>query len=60
MFLNNLIRQNPRFAETVIELHQRGDIPPDTYVLDIDTIAGYARLIAAESHRLGMQVVAMT
>lgn len=60
MFLSNLIRQNPEFASTVIDLHQDGQLPPDCYVIDLDTMAENARLITAESHRLGMSVVAMT
>ncbi len=60
MFLDNLVRQNPAFAEAVIALHQEGHLPPDTYVIDLDTLGANARMICDESHRLGMAVVAMT
>lgn len=60
MFLSNLIRQNPEFGSAVIDLHQAGELPPDCYVIDLDTMAENARSITTESHRLGMSVVAMT
>src|SRR5687767_4744335 len=60
VFLTNLIRQNPEFASAVIDLHQAGELPPDCYVLDLDTMAENARTITGEAHRLGMSVVAMT
>ncbi|WP_119698657.1 alanine racemase [Microbacterium halotolerans] len=60
MFLNNLISQNPAFARAAIELHQSGELPPDTYVIDLDTLAENAKMMTTEAHRLGLDVVAMT
>jgi predicted amino acid racemase len=60
VFLTNLIRQNPEFASAVIDLHQAGELPPDCYVIDLDTMAENARTITGEAHRLGMSVIAMT
>jgi predicted amino acid racemase len=60
VFLSNLIRQNPEFAAAVIDLHQAGELPPDCYVIDLDTMAENARTITGEAHRLGMSVIAMT
>ncbi|MCU1558566.1 MAG: amino-acid racemase [Microbacteriaceae bacterium] len=60
MFLTNLIEQNPEFARAVIDLHQSGALPPDCYVIDLDTMGENARSITEESHRLGMEVIAMT
>lgn len=42
------------------QLHQGGDIPANTYVLDLDVVGANAALIAAEARRLGLQVFAMT
>ncbi len=39
MFLHPLVTKNPSFVEATIELHQDGQLPPNTYVLDLDTIA---------------------
>lgn len=60
MFLKNLVQQNPAFAQAAIDLHQSGQVPPDTYVLDLDMIATNARTMITEAHRLGLDVVAMT
>ena len=60
MFLNNLISQNPAFARAAIDLHQSGALPPDTYVIDLDTLAENAKMMTTEAHRLGLDVVAMT
>jgi predicted amino acid racemase len=60
MFLKQLIRRNPEFVKTVVHLHQDGQIPANSYVLDLDTIEANARVIAAEGQRLGLKVYPMT
>lgn len=60
MFLNLLRRRNPPLVQAAIDLHQTGLIPANTYVLDVDTMAYNARLIADEAARLGLDVFAMT
>jgi predicted amino acid racemase len=60
VFLDNLIARNPAFARAAIDLHQQGELPPDTYVIDLDTLAENATTLTGEAHRLGLEVVAMT
>lgn len=60
MFLEPLRRRNPAFLAAVVELHQRGDLPPGCYVLDCDAIEANARAIRSEAARLGLDVLAMT
>ncbi len=60
MFLTRLQQQNPQFAEAVIDLHQSGELPPDTYVIDLDMLGTNARTLTTEAHRLGLDVIAMT
>jgi predicted amino acid racemase len=60
VFLDNLIARNPAFARAAIDLHQAGELPPDTYVIDLDTLAENATTLTEEAHRLGLEVVAMT
>jgi predicted amino acid racemase len=60
MFLTRLQEQNPQFARAVIDLHQAGELPPDSYVIDLDMLAANARGLCAEAHRLGLEVIAMT
>lgn len=60
MFLTVLQRRNSAFLDAAASLHRAGQLPPNTTVLDIDTIAANAREIAAEADRLGVRVFAMT
>lgn len=60
MFLDTLVRRNRRFIETAIDLHQRGEIPANSCVLDLDAIRDNATLFAREAGRLGLKTFAMT
>ncbi|MEX2543049.1 MAG: alanine racemase [Trueperaceae bacterium] len=60
MFLEVLRRRNPRFVETAISLHQQGLLPPNTLVIDLDSVEANARVIKVEAGRLGLEVLAMT
>ncbi|CAL9588907.1 YhfX family PLP-dependent enzyme [Streptomyces albus] len=56
MFLDSLLARNPGLADAAADLHRRGEIPPDTYVIDLDAVAGNAALLAAEADRLGLSL----
>jgi predicted amino acid racemase len=60
VFLEVLRRRNPRFVETAISLHQQGQLPANTYVIDLDMVEANARIIKAEADRLNLKVLAMT
>lgn len=60
MFLNKIIQRNPKLIQTGVELHQKGLIPANSYVLDIDTISYNAKLMAEEGERYHLKVFAMT
>lgn len=60
MFLDLLLRRNEPLITAAVELHQRGEIPANSYVLDVDAIGSNARLIAEEASRLNLRVYAMT
>lgn len=60
MFLHSLLRTNPKFVSSAIELHQSGQIPANSYVLDIDTISENAKHIFAETQKHGLTVFPMT
>jgi len=60
MFLDVLRRRNPRLIDAAITLHQRGELPANCYVLDLDSITNNARSITAEAQRLGLTAFAMT
>ncbi len=60
MFLDVLRRRNPAFILAAQALHQTGQIPANSYVLDLDAVTENARLLRAEGDRLGLKVFAMT
>lgn len=60
MFLDATMRRNPRLIETAFELHKKGIIEPDTYVLDLDTILYNASNIKNEADKYGIKLYFMT
>ncbi|MDI3420859.1 alanine racemase [Streptomyces luteolus] len=52
MFLNSVVARNSALVDAAVELHGRGAIPPDTYVIDLDAVEANAALLAAEAGRL--------
>lgn len=60
MFLDVLRRRNPRLVEAAIELHQRGRLPANTFVYDLDAVTENARAITTEAGLHGLTVYAMT
>ncbi len=60
MYLQRLIERNPRLLEAGIQLHQSGRIPPNTWIIDLDTIVENARILAAEAKRLGLKTYLMS
>ncbi len=60
MFLDLVVRRNPRLIEAAIDLHQDGKIPAGSHVLDLDTMAVNAGIFMAEARRLGLTAFAMT
>ena len=60
MFLDLIRRRNPRLIEQAIALHQAGQLPANSYVIDLDAVEDNARVIAAAAGKLGVKVYAMT
>jgi predicted amino acid racemase len=60
MYLDVLERRNPSLIRAAAELHQRGDVPANTYVIDLDTVAANAAAMAAEAKRVGIGLYLMT
>jgi predicted amino acid racemase len=60
MYLQRLIERNPRLMETAITLHQKGRIPPNTWLIDLDTIVDNARALSSEANHLGLTTYLMT
>lgn len=60
MFLEVLQRRNPRFIDAIVRLHKRGELPSNTYALDLDAVAANASAIAREAQKANVNVLAMT
>lgn len=45
MFLEKIMKRNPKLIESAIEFHQKGYIEPDTYVIDYDQTIMNAQMI---------------
>ena len=60
MFLKTLVRRNRPFIEAVVNLHQAGEIPANSYVLDLDVMQANARIMVDKAARLGLRVLAMS
>ena len=60
MYLQNLIERNPRLLAAAIDLHQSGQIPPNTWIIDLDMIVENARALATEARRLGLTTYVMS
>ena len=60
MYLQRLMERNPQLMEIAIRLHQDGRIPPNTWLIDLDTVAENARTLSAEAKRLGLRTYLMS
>ncbi|MFJ6463208.1 YhfX family PLP-dependent enzyme [Streptomyces sp. NPDC091387] len=56
MFLDTVLTRNPGLVDAAAALHRNGEIPPDTYVVDLDAVEANAALLAAEADRLGISL----
>jgi predicted amino acid racemase len=60
MFLDLLRRRNPGLLQAAAAFHQNGQIPANTFVIDLDAVTRNATVIAAEATRLSLTPFAMT
>jgi predicted amino acid racemase len=60
MFLDLLRRRNPALVDAAIRLHQSGELPANTFAIDLDAVTANASVISAEADRLGLAPLAMT
>ncbi|GFN36761.1 YhfX family PLP-dependent enzyme [Tepidimicrobium xylanilyticum] len=60
MFLDITIRRNVELIDAAVYFHQKGEIKPNTYVLDIDNIVDNAKRIKEEADRNKIKLYMMT
>jgi predicted amino acid racemase len=59
-YLRSLIRRNPALIEAAVSFHQRGEIPPNTYVLDLDTHRRNGKATTDEAAKFGIALYFMS
>ena len=52
--LKRIAAENRNLIIESVELHQSGEIPPDTFVIDLDAVESNARKMAEEAKKLGL------
>jgi predicted amino acid racemase len=60
MYLNNIMKNNPQLLETIFDSHQKGLIPPNTWVIDLDTIADNAIVLSNKAKELDLNTYLMS
>jgi predicted amino acid racemase len=60
MFLDVLKRRNPEFIKTVVELHQKGELKSNSFVIDLDVVRENIKIIKEDSDRHGLDIYWMT
>lgn len=59
MFLNKLIENNPKLIEYALLKTKEGEILPDSYVIDLDTLLFNAKQIKSEADKHGIKLYFM-
>lgn len=60
MFLELVNRRNRALMDFAIQLHKNGDILPDTYVIDLDSVLYNAKIMSEIAEREGVELYYMT
>jgi predicted amino acid racemase len=60
MFIDTTQRRNPALISAAVELHRSGAVPSNCYVVDLDTVAANARLVAEAGAAAGLTLYQMT
>jgi predicted amino acid racemase len=60
MLLERMVERNPALIGAAVRLHQAGDIPPNTWLYDLDVIAHNARALASGARAHGLTTYIMT
>lgn len=60
MFLSQLQKRNPELIDFAFKLHEDGQILPDTYVIDLDTISENTKKIVRDAAANDIELLYMT
>lgn len=59
MFLNTLKRRNKKLVQAAFDLHQKGYITPDSYMIDVDIFLENSKKILQEANKYGIKLYYM-
>lgn len=59
MFVDQTIKKNKKLLETAFALHQKGEIMPDSYVIDMDALLDNSKKILDEAKKQNMKLFFM-
>lgn len=60
MFLQSTIMHNKKLIEAALDFHQQGIIPPNTYVIDLDTVKRNAKALSEKAKKQDIELFFMT
>lgn len=60
MYLEAIAKKNPALISAAASLHQEGIIPPNTYVIDINSVRNNASVLAKEAKKVGIYLYFMS
>ncbi len=60
MFLNTLKKRNPELIEIAVDFHQNRILPPNTWIIDLDTIASNAQILAEKAREYHLTTYVMS
>ncbi|NAP00216.1 YhfX family PLP-dependent enzyme [Halomonas sp. MG34] len=60
MFLDVTKRRNPALIQAGMSLHQNGEIPPNTYIIDVDALKKNTSLLQEKASAYGMKLYFMS
>jgi predicted amino acid racemase len=60
MFLHMTAKRNPRLIRSAVKLHQDGVIPPNTYVIDLDSLASNVQNLSETARENDISLYYMT
>lgn len=60
MFVNTILNRNPGLVDWALYAHQNGQLLPNTYVIDLDTVAQNAQTMAKTASTCGLNLYMMT
>ena len=60
MFLEATQKYNPQLLDAALELHQKGCISPNTYVVDLDMVNKNSQILSSEAKKQNIELFFMT